>query len=178
MLKGTISPITLAQVPIAAEIIQKTFSTTARDYNYTADDYPTHQGPRVGELLAERFCDDFFPFVYFTPRQQKNLCGGVIPGENSKTAVGFVTLTHRGTGVFEMKFLSVIPEYRGFGIGQQLLDFCKKKAPTLGGRKIIIDIIEENTALKEWYLRNGFIHTRTEVIENHPFTIGYLELNF
>lgn len=69
----------------------------------------------------------------------------------------------------------MLPEYRHFGYGKQLLDFCKTKVQERGGNKIIIDIVEENTILKNWYATNGFTHIETKKYEHLPFTVGYME---
>ncbi len=59
--------------------------------------------------------------------------------------------------------LSVLPSWRHIGLRQKkLLDFCKEKVRELRGNKIILDLIEENTVLKNWYAANGFVHTGTK----------------
>jgi hypothetical protein len=54
------------------------------------------------------------------------------------------------------------------------LDLAKKKVKELGGSYITIGIIEENTTLKEWHIKNGFVHNGTHVFNHLPFTVGYL----
>lgn len=76
-----------------------------------------------------------------------------------------------------MNNLSILPEFRHKGYGKELLDICKNKVKELGGNKITIGIIEENTRLKEWYTAYGYIHTDTSKFELLPFTVGFMELN-
>lgn len=76
-----------------------------------------------------------------------------------------------------MNNLSILPEYRHKGYGKELLDVCKNKVKELGGNKITIGIIEENTKLKEWYIAYGFIQTGTRKFGHLPFTVGFMELN-
>lgn len=78
---------------------------------------------------------------------------------------------------FKMNNLSILPEYRHKGYGKELLDVCKNKVKELGGNKITIGIIEENTKLKEWYIAYGFIQTGTRKFGHLPFTVGFMELN-
>ena len=66
--------------------------------------------------------------------------------------------------------------YSHKGYGKQLLDFPKLKARDLGCTKIRIDIIEENTILKNWYLQNGFVHLLTKQFDHLPFYEGYMEV--
>ena len=38
-----------------------------------------------------------------------------------------------------------------------------------------ISIVEENAPLKQWYVKNGFVHLGTKKFEFFPFTCGYME---
>ena len=79
------------------------------------------------------------------------------------------------SGTYEMNDVSILPEYRHYGYGKKLLNFCKARVRELGGNKITIGIVEENTVLKEWYAANGFVHTGTKKFEHLPFTVGFME---
>lgn len=46
----------------------------------------------------------------------------------------------------------------------------------LAANKIKIGIVEENTILKEWYEKIGFVHTGTKKFEHLPFTVGFMEI--
>jgi ribosomal protein S18 acetylase RimI-like enzyme len=94
---------------------------------------------------------------------------------NDKQLVGYVSLSKENDGVFELHNLAVLPEYRHFGYGRQLLDLCKEKAKEHGKNKITLGIIEENIVLKNWYAANGFVHTGTKKFEHLPFTVGFME---
>jgi ribosomal protein S18 acetylase RimI-like enzyme len=80
-----------------------------------------------------------------------------------------------GGGVYEMNEVSVLPGYRHFGYGKELLDFSKAKVKELRGSKITIGIVEENVVLKDWYIANGFVHIGTKQFEHLPFTVGFME---
>ena len=75
----------------------------------------------------------------------------------------------------ELHNLSVLPDCRHKGYGKRLLDYCERKAKEMGCNKIKIEIIEENKILKNWYLKNGFIHLFTKQFDYLPFTVGFLE---
>jgi len=76
---------------------------------------------------------------------------------------------------YEIHHLSVVPEYRHKSYGKLLLDHCKAIVKELGGIRINIGIIEENTVLKNWYVENGFVHTGTKTFDFLPFTSGYMK---
>ena len=73
--------------------------------------------------------------------------------------------------------LAVLPEYRHLGIGKELVDYAITYSKNiLGANKIKIGIVEENTILKEWYEKIGFVHTGTKKFEHLPFTVGFMEI--
>ena len=80
-----------------------------------------------------------------------------------------------GSGTYEMNNVSVLPEWRHYGYGKKLLDFCKIKVKELGGSKITIGIVEENTVLKDWYIANGFVYTGTKKFDHLPLTVGFMD---
>ena len=57
---------------------------------------------------------------------------------------------------------------------KKIIDTVKKN----GGEVIQIGIIEENTRLKRWYERFGFVATGTKRFAYLPFTVGFMELRF
>ena len=77
----------------------------------------------------------------------------------------------------ELHNLAVLPDYRHKGYVKSLLDYCEKKAKEMGCNKIKIEIIEESKILKDWYLKNGFIHLFKKKFEHLPFTVGFMEKN-
>ncbi|MGF7144552.1 ribosomal protein S18 acetylase RimI-like enzyme [Anaerotaenia torta] len=158
---GRISPLSLSHLPMYAEVIRQSFSTVAKEFNLTKENCPGHTSFVTDEMLASKYRDGCYPLGYFADGK----------------LVGYVSLMDRGSGVYEMNAVSVLPEYRHLKYGKALLDFCKEKVKELGGNKITIGIIEESTVLKEWYMANGFIPTGTRKFEHLPFIVGYLEWN-
>jgi uncharacterized repeat protein (TIGR04076 family) len=159
VLNYEIKPLTLADLPVYASVIRRSFATVADDFGWTQDTAPTFTAYVSDDKLAAKFCDGYNPFGLFV--------GDVL--------VGFVSLTDKSGGVYELHNLAVLPGWRHFGYGKLLLDFCKDKVCELGGNKLMIDIIEENTVLKGWYTANGFKHTGTKKFDRRPFTTGFME---
>jgi ribosomal protein S18 acetylase RimI-like enzyme len=156
---GRISLLSAAHLPLYAEIIRQSFATVAQDYKLTIENCPGHTSFVTNERLANKIKTDYYPFGYFSDGK----------------LVGFASLTDMGVGTYEMNDVAVLQEYRHLGFGKSLLDFCKEKVVELGGNKITIGIINENTILKDWYGANGFIHTGVKRYEHLPFTVGYME---
>lgn len=148
-----------SQLSLAAEIIRKSFSTVAKEFNLTKNNCPTHTSFITEEKLRNHFNLDWLMF-------------GLYENEHF---IGYVSLSDEGEGVYGLHNLSVLPEYRHKGYGEKLLNFCKKKVKDSRGIKIGLDIIEENARLKKWYENNGFTHIRVKNFPHLPFTAGYME---
>jgi GNAT superfamily N-acetyltransferase len=146
-------------LPIYADLVRKSFATVADDFGWTQQTAPTFTAYITNEKLAEKITDGYFPFGLFA---DDRLCG-------------FVSLTDVGGGVYELNHLAVLPELRHHGYGKALLWFFKDKIRELGGEKITIGIVDENTRLKEYYAANGFVHTGTKKFDWQPFTAGFME---
>ncbi|MCL2421165.1 MAG: GNAT family N-acetyltransferase [Defluviitaleaceae bacterium] len=156
---GQINPLSTVHLPIYAEVIRKSFATVAKDYGLTFENCPGHWSFITDEQLAEKFSDNYYPFGYFTDGK----------------LVGFASLTKKGKDTFEMNAVSILPEYRHFGYGKTLLEFCKRKVVELEGKKIAISLADTDTMLKKWYADNGFIYIGAEKFDHLPLPVRYME---
>jgi uncharacterized repeat protein (TIGR04076 family) len=154
-----IKPLTAADIPVYGEVIRKSFMTIANDFGWTRETAPSFTAYRTDEWFASKYTNGYMPFGYE--------CNGEI--------FGFVSLNDTSGGVYELNNLAILPIWRHLGYGMKLLDFCKTKVVELGGNKITIGIVEENTVLKDWYAANGFTHTGTRKYPQQPFTAGFME---
>jgi positive regulator of sigma E activity/ribosomal protein S18 acetylase RimI-like enzyme len=153
-----ICPLTAGDLPKYADIIRRSFATVATDFGWTRENCPGHTSFVSDERLAGKIKNCYFSF-------------GLYVGDK---IVGFVSLTDMGGCVYEMNDVSVLPEWRHYGYGRKLIDFCKEKVKELGGNKITIGIVEENFILKDWYTANGFVHTGTKTFDGLPFKVGFM----
>lgn len=154
-----IYPVRAYQLPDCLDVIHKSFATVAEEFGLTRENCPKHTSFMIIETLKEQFdAGDPMFAIYDTGK-----------------IVGYFSLSYFENGIFDLLNLAVLPEYRHKGYGKQLLDYAKGKVRENGGRKITIGIIEENAVLKEWYLKNGFIHTGTKKFDHLPFTVGFME---
>ena len=155
-----IKQIQITDIERCVFVIRESFSTVAKEFNLTKENCPNHTSFMKAEKLQEH-CDSGY------------LMYGYCLDEN---IVGYVSLSKQDNNAYELHNLAVLPEYRHFGYGKELLEFCKDKAKELGGDKILLDMIEENVRLKSWYAANGFVHTGIKKFENKPFITGFMEL--
>jgi len=154
-----IKPISFEEVSACADIVDKSFAPIIEKFNIIAEECPGHVGAKVESLLAEKFREGYFPFGYFHEGKQ----------------VGFVSITNKGGGIFELNLISVLPEFRHFGFGKKMLDFCKNKVLELCGNKIEIEVLDVNELVKNWYLENSFVHTNKEKIKFLSFEMCCME---
>jgi len=151
-------------LPRAAEVIRASFATVAAEFGLTRENCPRHTSFAT---TTERLCDHlgrgWLLYGFF----------------ESGRLVGYVSISKskETDGAYELHNLAVLPEHRHKGYGRQLLDFCKDRVREAGGMKLVLGIIEENAVLKDWYIKNGFVHIGTKKFEQFPFTSGYMEYN-
>lgn len=149
------------QLEECAEVIRTSFLTVAKGFGITQEKVPTNGAYIQKERLIEE-------------KAKGQLMYGLFKNEK---IVGYMQLEKNREDLYYLQKLAVLPDYRHLGLGRKLLDYAKEQALFMGGTRISIGIIEENTILKNWYLDYGFIHTGTKKFEHLPFTVGYMELD-
>lgn len=159
--RETVRHMSLEEIPDAVQVIRTSFRTVADEFGFTQENAPRFTAFATDEgRLWYHFCMEKRPmFVY--------LVGSKI--------VGYYSLSILNESEVELNNLSVLPEYRHRGIGLKLLEDCFAKAKEIGRIRVKIGIVEENTVLKNWYEKYGFVHTGTEKFDFFPFTCGYME---
>ena len=143
-----------------AKVIRQGFMTVAKDFGLTKDNCPTNGAFIEKERLIEE-------------KVKGHIMYGMMDQDK---IIGFMQLEKNTDDLFYLQKLVVLPEYRHMGLGTKILDYAKKQVREMGGERISIGIIEENTVLKNWYLAYGFRPTGTKKFEHLPFTVGFMEL--
>lgn len=143
-----------------AEVIRESFFTVAKDFNLTNENCPSNGALiKTDRLILET--------------SKGNIMYGLF---NNSSLIGFFELEDKGAGRFELEKLAVLPAHRRQGYGKILLDYARKAVNEMGGNIITIGIIEQNTILKNWYLKYGFTHTGTKEFPHLPFFVGFMEM--
>lgn len=127
--------------------------------NLTKDNCPSHTAFIPIDKLVLQFDNGTAMFLY----------------QYNGNFIGYFSLSVNNDSV-ELNNLAVLPEYRHLGIGKELIDYAITYSKNiLVANKIKIGIVEENTILKEWYEKIGFVHTGTKKFGHLPFTVGFME---
>ncbi|MCL2512313.1 MAG: GNAT family N-acetyltransferase [Oscillospiraceae bacterium] len=145
------------QLEAAAEVIRASFATVAEEFGITKEMWPNHTSFMTAEKLQNHFGSGWLMYGLYDEGQM----------------TGYVSLSKENGGAYMLHNLAVLPGCRHKGCGRQLLDFCVDKVKELGGAKIQLSLIEENTVLKNWYEAYGFEH---KGIRKHEIFIeGFME---
>jgi GNAT superfamily N-acetyltransferase len=164
--KSSIKQLDQWEISKAADLIRISFATVAKEFGLTEQNCPMHTSfSATAEKLRENLSWGWLMYGLFEAGQ---LAGYVALSKEYADA-------KKATDAYELHNLAVLPKYRHKGYGRQLLEFCKNMVKELGGSKIAIGIIEENTVLKNWYAQNGFVHTGTKWFKQFPFTVGFMK---
>ena len=92
-------------------------------------------------------------------------------------AVGCVAVEQPNAHVGYLNRLSVLPEYRGNGIGEKLVNRICDYAKSKGVEKISIGIIAKHELLKNWYLHLGFVENGLKEFPHLPFDVLFMKYN-
>ncbi|HEX3021992.1 MAG TPA: GNAT family N-acetyltransferase [Lachnospiraceae bacterium] len=160
-MKYRIREVTENELTDVVKVIRQSHGTVAKEFGLTEENCPTNGAfLQVNRLIEER--------------EKGDLMYGLFTYDD---LVGFMQLEEKEPESYELKKLSVIPNYRHLGLGKNLIEYAKEVVRERRGRRVTIGIIEENYRLREWYLKNGFIHTGTKIFERLPFTVGFMEMD-
>ena len=142
-----------------AELLRDAFITVADDFGITRENAPSNPAFAEADSLPRMLDKGVSLFGAYYGSQR----------------AGFVALEDADNGCWYMERLAVLPEYRHKCIGRKLMDFAFATVKERGGVKILIDIINENKVLKNWYMDYGFIETGIKAIKHLPFEVCFME---
>jgi ribosomal protein S18 acetylase RimI-like enzyme len=80
------------------------------------------------------------------------------------------------TDLCYLERLAVLPEARRKGFGQKLVEHVLREAGARHIKHASIGIIADQTELKIWYRRIGFVEGETRTFEHLPFRVTFMAL--
>ena len=87
---------------------------------------------------------------------------------------GCVAFEQPNSDISYLNRLSVLPEYRHKGIGEQLVKHVLEYSRKKNIQMVSIGIIAEHNLLKKWYLKLGFIEKETKHFDHLSFDVTYM----
>ena len=151
-----------ADLPACVRVIRDSFRTVADEFGFTEENAPRFTAFAMSEDWLHWQMDGEHRLMYLA--------------EEDGVPCGYYSLQLQDGGECELSNLSVLPEYRHRGIGTELLRHAAATAKEQGCTVINLGIVEENRVLREWYERNGAVHTGTKKFDFFPFTCGYMKI--
>jgi len=143
----------------SAEIVRTAFLTVAKEFNYTKENAPGNPAFIQTHDLEELYKKGIELFGFFCDEKQ----------------IGFIAIEKVNDSLFFMKRLAVQPDFRGSGIGKEIMDFVFTYVSEHGGKTIGIAVINENNVLKNWYLNYGFKEIEVKKYEKLLYEICFME---
>lgn len=142
-----------------ANVIREAFSTVAKEFGITRQIAPTNPAFIEADALVK----------------MKEKGARMYGAYTDDKLVGFVALERASEELFYLEKLCVLPMHRHHGYGEKLISHIFDTAENLGGKRVSIGIINDNTILKNWYIKNGFVETGRRVFEHLPFEVCFME---
>ena len=94
--------------------------------------------------------------------------------EEDGMPVGCVGLEEAAAGTCYVERLTVLPAFRGRGLGRRLLSHAAECAMHLGSSRLEVGIISDDVRLRDWYARYGFVVTGTRRFPHLPFEVTFM----
>ncbi len=142
-----------------AEVIRRSFAAVADVLGITAETVPAHPAFIDSGSLVEAHNRGVRFFGLFDEGRQ----------------IGCVAVERDAKGISFIKRLSVLPECRRSGYGKSLLDHAAGVIREMGGNAVSIAMVEDDRALKRWYLDYGFREKEVREFPHLPFRVCFME---
>ena len=143
------------------QFLNESFATVALEFGLTKENCPTNNAFITREALKSQLIEnrEFYTCIM-----------------NGQT-VGFIAIEKslNTPDIFYIEKLAVIPAYRHQGIGRQLMDFATHRIVKLGGKSISIGLINSNSILKNWYIKQGYVVRSVKAFDHLPFEVCFME---
>ena len=144
---------------LLSHLIQTSFRDVAKRFNLTRENCPKHPSNYSTEWIDAdlRRGVQYFILMY------------------DGKPVGCVGIERANPGLCYLERLSVLPRCRRQGFGKVLVRHVLDQAMAMGVSKVGIGIIAEQTDLKQWYQKLGFVERQIKEFPHLPFLVCFME---
>jgi ribosomal protein S18 acetylase RimI-like enzyme len=148
----------LADILVLSDLIRVSFRDVAERFALTVENCPKHPSNCTDEWIEKDFARGVAYYIL----------------EHNGAPVGCIALEKANPDLCFLERLGVLPQSRRKGFGKALIDHVFTKARVLGAKQISIGIISDDTELKLWYQRIGFVEKETEEYAHLPFLVTFM----
>lgn len=145
-------------VSLLSGLIRDSFRDVAERFSLTPEKCPKHPSNCNEDWIQNDFARGVMYYIL----------------DRNGTSVGCVALEKANPELFYLERLAVLPAERQKGLGKALVDYVIVQARALGAKEISIGIISEQTELKLWYQKIGFVEGETKEFEHLPFLVTFM----
>jgi len=143
---------------VLAETIRKSFRDVADRFGLTRENAPRHPSNCTVDWIREHM---ELGITYFAI-------------ENNNHVVGCVALEQANSEVCYLERLAVLLDQRRRGSGKALVEHALSEAKLLGVNYVSVGIIAEQTELKHWYKKLGFVEGESKEFPHLPFRVTFM----
>lgn len=152
---------TLKDRNLLSKIISESFHDVAQRFSLTMDNCPKHPSNCTTSWIEYDMARGVQYFISYY-------------GENPAGCVG---VECPNTDVCYLERLSVLPAMRGKRFGSDLVKHALDFSASKGAKKVSIGIIAEQTELREWYEKFGFVEVQVKSFHHLPFRVCLMEFD-
>jgi diamine N-acetyltransferase len=142
-------------------LVRQCFLDVARRFEITTENCPEHPSNTTLEIVQKDLSNGLSFFIKIDRG---------IPS-------GCIGLKKVSEDVCDVVRLGVLPGRRRRGFGKELLEMALFEARELGTKQVGVSIIANDTELKRWLEKSGFVETETRNFKDFPFQISLMELS-
>jgi N-acetylglutamate synthase-like GNAT family acetyltransferase len=143
---------------LLSRLIRQSYHGVALRFGLNADNCPKHPSNCTTAWIQRDYARDVRYFIL----------------EHGGTAVGCSAMEMAQEGSCYLERLSVLPPQRQKGYGLALVAHVITKAKMRGANRVGIGIIADQTELKQWYQKIGFVEGETKAFDHLPFGVTFL----
>jgi len=150
-------------IDILSETIRRSFQDVALRFDLTKENAPRHPSNCTKDWIQK----DMERGVTYFVMEKENI------------VLGCVALEQANYDVCYLERLAVLPDQQRHGFGKSLVTHVLSEAKLLGAKRVNIGIIAEQTELKNWYKKIGFVEGENKEFSHLPFRVTFMsyELN-
>jgi len=145
-------------IGILTEIIRSSFRDVADRFGLSQENCPKHPSHCTADWIQEDMDRGVTYFIL----------------EDNGFASGCVALELAGPKLCYLERLAVRPPRRRRGFGRALVEYVLAEAKRSGAHRVSIGVIAEQTELKSWYQKIGFIEAETKEFAHLPFRVTFM----
>jgi ribosomal protein S18 acetylase RimI-like enzyme len=133
---------------IITNILNRAFLTFAQEFNFTKENAPNHLAFINSDGVEACLNNGLKMYGY----------------KSDDKIIGCVGYSYHKNKIYLIERLATLPEYRNLGVGKKLMEFIENKIKNIGGKIAEIHVTDINTALREWYKKQGYMEIGIEKV--------------